>query len=432
MTLDNSPDPHILEVENLGKLSITSPLKFNSDVYVSDSAKVLFHSESNDIRPYFADHESTPMLEIAGPRKFLYFDPAETVCGIVTCGGLCPGLNDVIRAITLTCKLNYNVKKVLGFRYGYEGVSSNAKYPPMELTPETVDEIHHRGGTIIGSSRGPQDSKDMVKTLIKNRVNILFVIGGDGTLTGAHELVEEIQAQKLPISVIGIPKTIDNDIYGLETSFGFRTAVEEARKSISCAHEEAKSAYNGIGLVKLMGRDSGFITVDAALANSDVNFCLIPEEEFQLKGDNGLFARIEKRLERRHHAVIAVAEGAGQHLMKDMDLRDKSGNKLKADIGPFLKSEILNHLKSKDIPATVKYIDPSYTIRSCPANARDSIYCLLLGQMAVHAGMAGKTDMFVGFWNQHYTHVPLEFAIHKRKKINTTGFMWQTLSAMCD
>ncbi len=414
-----------LSISVLGEANISSNYKIEKSLFVDEEARVLFHTNTRDI----SNFPDEPKFESAGPRAKLFFEPGETVAGIVTCGGLCPGLNDVIRTITLTLQWQYGVKKVLGFRYGYQGLSSNAKEAPIELTADHVDNIHHLGGTMLGSSRGAQEPADMVKTLVKHKVNMIFTIGGDGTLTGAHALAEEITKQKLSISVIGIPKTIDNDICCSETTFGFNTAFEEARRSIQSAHVEAKAAFGGIGLVKLMGRDSGFITAAATLANSDVNFCLIPEEQICLEGDKGLLRRLEKRFERKDHAVIVVAEGVGQDLLQSESSTDKSGNAVYGDIGLFLKEKIKEHFKSLDKPVSIKYIDPSYNIRSCQANARDSILCLMLGENAVHAAMAGKTDMFIGFWNQNFTNVPLSAAIGRRKKVDLNSQFWQTIKA---
>lgn len=414
-----------LSIFSLGEANISSNYKIEKSLFVDEEARVLFHTNTKDI----SNFPDEPKFESAGPRAKLFFDPRETVAGIVTCGGLCPGLNDVIRTITLTLQWQYGVKKVLGFRYGYQGLSSNAKEAPIELTADHVDNIHHLGGTMLGSSRGAQEPVDMVKTLVRHNVNMIFTIGGDGTLTGAHALAEEIAKQKLSISVIGIPKTIDNDICCSETTFGFNTAFEEARRSIQSAHVEAKAAFGGIGLVKLMGRDSGFITAAATLANSDVNFCLIPEEQICLEGEQGLLRRLEKRFERKDHAVIVVAEGVGQDLLRSESSTDKSGNAVYGDIGLFLKEKIKEHFKSLDKPVSIKYIDPSYNIRSCQANASDSILCLMLGENAVHAAMAGKTDMFIGFWNQNFTHVPLSATIGRRKKVDLNSQFWQTIKA---
>jgi 6-phosphofructokinase 1 len=368
-----------------------------------------------------------PAFEMAGPRAQIFFEPTTLTCGIVTCGGLCPGLNNVIRSIVLTLTYAYDVPRVLGFRYGYTGLSGTSAYEPLLLTPKVVEDIHEHGGTLLGSSRGPQDVSDMVDTLMQGNVGILFAIGGDGTLRGASALRQEIARRDLPISVIGIPKTIDNDLAWIERSFGFATAVEEARQAIRAAHAEARGAWNGIGLVKLMGRHSGFIAAHASLANADVNFCLVPEVSFSLKGEGCLLQALEQRLARKHHAVIVVAEGAGQELLQEQGQveRDPSGNLRLKDIGVFLRDQITQHFAKQGTEVTIKYIDPSYIIRSLPANSIDAEYCLLLGQHAVHAGMAGRTDMVVGFWNQHFTHVPIALTVESRKRFDPRGEIWQ-------
>jgi 6-phosphofructokinase 1 len=355
---------------------------------------------------------------MAGPRERIYFDPSKLKCGIVTCGGLCPGLNDVIRAIVLGLFYHYDVKTVFGFRYGYEGLTYCHGHTPLELTPEIVKDIHKMGGSVLASSRGPQDVCEMVDTLERMNVGLLFTIGGDGTLRGAQAIAEEIGRRGLKIGVIGIPKTIDNDISFVEASFGFETAVSESRTAIESANTEAVGARNGIGLVKLMGRDSGFIAAYAALANNDVNFCLIPEVPFTLEG---LVKALKERLERRGHAVIVVGEGAGQNLMQGAGERDASGNIRFNDIGLFLKEKINGYFKDEGIEVNLKYIDPSYTIRSLPANPRDSAFCLLLGRHAVHAGMTGRTNMLVGFWKGEYTHVPIRLAVFWSTVLSCTG-----------
>lgn len=417
-----------LSVDTLGKAEFDSPLIDRKNCcFEDDNQKVMLYSGSENLAGY-ETLKSIPMMEKAGPRKKIFFDPAKLSCGIVTCGGLCPGLNDVIRTITLTLQLQYGVKDVYGFKYGYMGMISNAPQEPIKLTPHEVDEIHLKGGDILSSSRGTQDVGDIIDNLVKRNIGIVFAIGGDGTLTGASAIAKEIKKRGLKISVIGVPKTIDNDIFGIEKSFGFSTAVEAARSAVCGAHEEAKGAWNGIGLVKLMGRDSGFIAAYATLANSDVNFCFVPEVELKLDGENGFLSLLEKRIERKHHGLIVVAEGAGQNLMAgECRHKDASGNVLHADIGMFLKIKIQSHFEERGIPLVLKYIDPSYIIRSVPANSEDSAFCLMLGQYAVHAGMAGKTDMVIGYWNQYFTHIPISLATLKRKKIDTQGHLWQTV-----
>ncbi len=416
-----------LTIPSLGERTYSCPLNLDPDVYIDDSQKTLVYSSATIVDQYIKANRPLPAFELAGARKDLYFNPSEITCGIVTCGGLCPGLNDVIRTVVLSLVWQYKVKRVLGYMYGYEGLSPSARLKPMEMTPERVDGIQNSGGTILGSSRGQQDEKEMVDTLVRDNISILFTIGGDGTFKGALAISDEIKRRGLKISVIAIPKTIDNDIYCSERTFGFNTAIEKARNAIYIAHEEAKAAWNGIGFVKLMGRDSGFIAAHATLANSDVNFCFIPEAPFTLEGEKGFLPTLKKRLEKRHHAVIVVAEGAGQDLIAGQGEKDASGNIIHKDIGEYLRDNINTYLNAQGVEFILKYIVPSYTIRSCPANADDSVFCIMLGKEAVHAGMTGKTDMFVGYWNHSFTHVPLRTVVGKRKYINTKGSLWQKI-----
>ena len=255
-------------------------------------------------------------------------------------------------------------------------------------------------------------------------VRILFAIGGDGTLRGAQALSEEIERRDMKIGVIGIPKTIDNDISYVDKSFGFDTAVAESRTAIYSAHVEATGARNGIGLVKLMGRHSGFIAAHAALANNDANFCLVPEAPFTLEA---FLDALRERIVQRHHAVVVVAEGAGQELMGKNLKRDSSGNIRLGDIGLFLRDRIRDYFRDIGTEVTLKYIDPSYTIRSMPANPNDSVFCLLLGQYAIHAGMAGRSNLVVGYWNGEFTHVPIALAVSKRKQIDPQGSLWSSV-----
>src|SRR5580704_9221136 len=332
------------------------------------------------------DASDPPALsfEVAGPREHLYFDSAKTTAAIVTCGGLCPGLNDVIRGIVMELWHGYGVTEILGMRYGYEGLVPRHGHQPLQLMPDTVSTIQAFGGTILGTSRGPQNITEMVDGLEELGIDILFVIGGDGSLKGAAGLVAEIHRRDLHKSVIGIPKTIDNDILYLDKSFGFETAFAEAVKAVSCAHVEAVSVINGIGLVKLMGRESGFIACYAALASQHVNFCLIPEVPFDLRGRWGFLEVLRQRIVQRKHAVILVAEGAGQQLLAaNSSETDASGNRRLGDIGLFLHDEIKRFFHSLDLPIPLKYIDPSYAIRSVPAGPDVNVYCSILAQRAV-------------------------------------------------
>jgi 6-phosphofructokinase 1 len=409
-------------IDRLGECRIPSPMQTGQ--FVGDDEHVLYHDKMGEVNECLRSGAEPPQFETAGPREKIYFDPSKLKCGIVTCGGLCPGLNDVIRAIVLGLFYHYGVKTVFGFRYGYEGLTYRYGHVPVELTPEMVKDIHKMGGSILASSRGPQDISEMVDTLDRMNIGILFTIGGDGTLRGAQALSEEIGRRGLKIGVIGIPKTIDNDISFVQSSFGFDTAVSESRTAIDSAHTEALGARNGVGLVKLMGRESGFIAAFATMANSDVNFCLIPEAPFTLEA---FLKALKERLEARGHAVIVVGEGAGQNLMQETGAKDASGNVRFSDIGLFLKEKINGYFKKEGMEVNLKYIDPSYTIRSLPANPRDSAFCLLLGRHAVHAGMSGRTNMVVANWKGEFTHVPIRLATSSRKKIEPNGRFWSTV-----
>lgn len=416
----------VIPVDTLGEGKYDSPFKAKRQRFYTDDNGVIREVLARDIQQA-SSLDDLEFFQLAGAREKLFFNPKNVTVGIVTCGGLCPGLNDVIRAITFCALEGYGVKRVLGFQYGYEGLVARYFHPPVELNTSNTDDIHEKGGTILKSSRGPQDTDEIVHTLKHYKVDILITIGGDGTLRGARDIQEGVARHGLKIAVIGIPKTIDNDISLVERSFGFETAVEGAWDVINCAHAEAKAARHGVGLVRLMGRESGWIAASASIANSNVNFCLIPEVDFDLDGPSGFYEQLRQRLERKDHAVVVVAEGAGQRLLNEASKgKDRSGNKKLGDIGLFLNAGIKSWFKEKGVEVNTKYFDPSYSIRSTPANANDSEYCLLLGNNALHAGMAGKTNMIVGLHNHRLVHLPIPM-IGKRKQVNPDRWVWQTV-----
>ncbi len=368
---------------------------------------------------------SSLLFEMAGPRSMLYFDPDQTRAGIVTCGGLCPGLNNVIRSVFLELHFAYSVQEVLGFRGGYIGLDPSRSKPPIRLTPEIVDSIHKEGGTMLGTSRGPVDVAIAVDRLIELRINILFVVGGDGTQRGGNELYHEARKRGYDLSVVGIPKTIDNDVAFVSRTFGYLTAVEEAEKVLSRAHVEARSVENGISLVKLMGRYAGFITAGATIACQDVNFAFVPEVPFKLDGPRGFLAALKERILSRAHALIVVAEGAGQDLIENCPEEiDASGNIKVKDIGLFLKERIGSFFSDEKIPVVMRYIDPGYLIRSSPADAEDAVLCDLFARNAVHAAMAGKTGLVIGYLHDKFIHVPIELLTSRRKFMKPDSSLW--------
>jgi len=417
-----------LRITALGERLFPSRLGFSavdSDTmpeYVTDDHRMRFQVEVN-LR---AGEVTDASFEVAGPRDHTYFDPGRSKVAIVTCGGLSPGLNNVIRSVVLDLYFKYQVAEIVGIRNGFKGLNPAHGYRPILLKPENVDGIEKYGGSILGSSRGNEDPKTMVDTLENLGISILLCVGGDGTLRGAHAIWEEIRRRGLKIAVVGVPKTIDNDINFVYKTFGFDTAVGKAREVLDCAHAEALGAPNGIGLVKVMGRDSGFIAAYATLASLEVNFCLIPEVPFDLYGDGAFLPLLEERLKRREHAVIVVAEGAGQDLIRsDTERRDASGNILHEDVGIFLKNKVSQYFEERRFHINLKYIDPSYIIRSVPADATDAIFCDNLSRHAAHAGVAGKTDLVIGYWHGVYVHVPLPLAVRTRKRVRLDGSLWR-------
>lgn len=412
-----------LQVASLGECTLTSPLTGAKDVvFIDDAHRIRYQHKTG---PDVPAEEAELSFEEAGPRERIFFDSANTTAAVVTCGGLCPGLNNVIRSVYSELTHNYGVRRVLGIRSGYRGLNPAVGPPPVEMTQAYVEHIHKLGGTVLGSSRGPQNVSIMVDFLESQQVDILFCIGGDGTQRGAHVICEEIARRGLRKAVVGIPKTIDNDIPFVWMTFGYVSALEQAEEVLRGAHVEACGAPNGIAIVKLMGRHAGFIAAGAALASDEANFVLVPEIEFPLEGEGGFLEALRQRMQARGHALIVVAEGAGQHLFQGRDAkRDASGNVQFQDIGVFLRDRIKAYFTEHNVEVSIKYIDPSYVIRSVPANAWDRILTNQMARNAVHAAMAGRTDMLIGFWTNELIHVPLQTATTAKKRLDLCSDLW--------
>jgi len=420
------------DIPTLAEAKIPSPVQNRAEganriSFVSDNERVVLDVRELSLVRQVKEGQAPSCFQLAGPRSNIFFDPSKLRCALVTCGGLCPGLNDIIRSMVLELHWGYGVRNIYGIRYGLQGFIPKFGHDVIDLTPGYVANIHERGGSVLGSSRGPQNVEEIVDCLERLNIGILFMIGGDGTLMAATRIVAAILERNLKISVVGVPKTIDNDIYMVSRSFGFDTAVDVATRAIMSAHNEAQGYPNGIGLLKLMGRHSGFIAATASLAQQDVNFVLIPEVDFDLVAPNGLLVALEARLADRSHAVIVVAEGAGQKFFEDAQTeRDASGNIKLKDIGVYLKESIQSYFDAKRMDISIKYIDPSYMIRSLPANANDRVFCNFLGRNAVHAGMAGKTNLLIGHWNNNFVHVPMKTVAGHRKQMDPKGRLWRS------
>lgn len=426
------------EVEVLGDCKIPSPLAKpgwinnkmldDTDVRIMYDPQVRGHCDASSgggaISP------SPFSMRVANARQTLFFEPKNVVAGIITCGGLCPGLNDVVRALVHACYGNYEVQAVYGFRYGYWGLSAAGRDSALLLSRTSVHQIHHHGGTFLGTSRGPQSIEEMVDTLVQYKVNILFTIGGDGTQRGAESIGNEVRRRGLAISIMGIPKTIDNDLSFSHRTFGYLTAVEAATKAIRCVHAEAQSHDHGVGIVKVMGRHSGFIAAQATISCANVDICLVPEDPMPLET---VLKLVDARLQIASNCVICVAEGFGQNWSQHGSEQDASGNAKLIDIGAVLSQAVSKwmkkHPKYKD--GTVKYIDPSYMVRSCPATANDSAFCVSLANLAVHEAMAGVTNAVVSFWYSNFIMVPIRLATSLRKVLDINGKTWRQVREMC-
>ncbi|XP_078172013.1 ATP-dependent 6-phosphofructokinase 2-like [Carex rostrata] len=395
-------------------------------------SSILFDTNNpNPISNSDATHDVTAASPLAylraGPRRIINFDASKVCAAIVTCGGLCPGSNTVIRELVVGLTELYGVKDIYGIPMGYRGFYTA---DPIKLDPRSVHDWHKKGGTMLTTTRGGFDLQKIVDAIVKHGYNQLYVIGGDGTMRGALDIYKELKRRKLNISITGVPKTVDNDIGIIDRSFGFDTAVEVAQQAISAAHTEAESAVNGIGLVKLMGRSTGHIALHSTLSSRDVDCCLIPELTFYLYGKGGLFEFIDQQLKQNGHVVIVVAEGAGQeiisHIAAEKQEKDPSGNPIFADTGTYLKKELKNWWDQTHPGElfTVKYIDPTYMIRAVAANASDNSYCTLLAHSAIHGVMAGYTGFVPGPVNRNYGYIPLEDIAVKRNVVDTKNHTW--------
>lgn len=434
--MEDIKDIYDFTTESLGECKYRSPIELSTVVgdyranYVTDDSFVINNVGIHNLKAAQA-LDSSNLMQKAGPREYIYFEPSSAVAGICTCGGLCPGLNDVIRAIVRCLWNRYGVRTIYGMRYGFRGFFEEEGQPPLMLNPDNVDEIHKIGGSFLGTSRGGgQRVSDIVDTIQRLKMNMMFIIGGDGTQRGSLDIACEIERRGLQCAVVGVPKTVDNDLQFIDRSFGFETAVQRAKEAVAASHMEAHSQVNGIGLVKLMGRESGFIATAAALASHETNFCLIPEVPFDIEGPKGFLEALHQRLIARKHAVVIVAEGAGQDLLTKTGETDASGNIKLNDIGVYLRDKIIAHFKENHFHINLKYIDPSYQIRASVTTASDSIYCERLGNNAVHAAIAGKTKIVIGLVHDKFVHIPISMATMHRNVVDPEGSLWRdTLDA---
>ncbi|WP_397601861.1 ATP-dependent 6-phosphofructokinase [Silvanigrella sp.] len=441
-TIEIKPETFMVESlsQSFGQAHIPSPLRvsFQTENFIEDGKDRILVDISLEGLLKASRPDNGKILfqpstfELAGPREKIFWNPDNLKVAIVTCGGLAPGLNNVVQNLVTFLSDRYRVKNIYGVPFGYQGfthdpLTKRFAFGWRRLDSLSVQNIDFEGGSVLGTGRGHSNPISIVDALMLRDINILFTIGGDGTLAGANAIHEEIKRRKVPIALIGIPKTIDNDVLWVSKTFGFESAVGKAVEALRCAQTEARSAFHGIGLVKIMGRNCGALTATAAVAMNDIDFVLVPEVPICLDGQNGLLNAIVRKVIDKGYITIAVAEGAGQELFPPSEIeKDASGNVKLKDIGKFLQKVITDEFKSRNIETTLKYIDPSYMLRSQTTSADDSVFCAKLGQ---NAAMAGKTGCMIGYAHERFTHVPLAAAALGKKHLNVNEPLWLSVLA---
>jgi len=393
--------------------------------FLNPNEKVLGTILMNDSKAALRSHALDGGAIRGNACKHIWWEPKKVKAALITAGGLCPGLNSIIQGVTNCLWRDYGVRQIVGITAGYNGLSDPAKHPSMLLTPELVEDIHMRGGSILKAGRGGFNAAKICETLRAGGYTHLFVIGGDGTQYAGHLLYVEARKQKLPISVVGVPKSIDNDVLFVDRTFGFDSAVEAAAGVIRNGWVEATSCPNAVGIVKLMGRDAGFVAAHAALASNLVDLVLVPEVEVEMED---VLQFVDATLAHKGHMVVVVAEGAGQaHVATGQ--KDASGHTVYGDVGVYLRDTLNKHLKPKG--GRTFYIDPSYIIRSVPPTPNDHIYCARLANNAVHTAMRGYTGVCVGAIHNIIVILKSKLIASGKKQLKIKSSTWQSCVQVC-
>lgn len=394
--------------------------------FLNPDELVMGHIILNDSKAGSRRQEIANGCVRANACEKIWWDPADVRAAIVTCGGLCPGLNSIIREVTMCLWHQYGVRHITGIQFGYNGLSNPELYAPKHLGPKAVREIHMKGGSVLKAGRGGLEAERICDNLEKMGVNMLFVVGGDGTQAAGNLLYEEARRRNLQLSIVGVPKSIDNDILFFDKTFGFDTAVSAACNVIRNGWVEATSCEKGVGIVKLMGRDAGFVCMDAALSSTIVDLCLIPEVSVKMED---IMDHIDETLQRKNFMVIAVAEGAGQEHVATGKV-DATGHTIYGDIGTHLRDSVNKHLKPSG--GRCFYIDPSYIIRSVPIDPNDHVYCSRLARDAVHSAMRGYTGVVVGPIHNVICMIPMQLIASGKRHVPTKSSNWQACVQVCN
>lgn len=322
--------------------------------------------------------------------------------GILTGGGDCPGLNAVLRACARYC--NERGTSLIGYMNGWQGVLEGES---MLLDRRAVKGIVHLGGTILGTSRtDPLEVNGglarMKHTLEEDGVEGLIVVGGDGTLSAALELSRE------GFNVLGVPKTIDNDLCGTDVTFGFDTAVSIATDAIDRLHTTAE-AHKRVIVVEVMGNHSGWIAAYAGIAGG-ADVVLVPEVPFELRD---VCDRIRDRERRgRSFSIVVIAEGA-RSLERADEPVERRGKIRPGQISFWLADEI-----EKAIGTETRFVVLGHIQRGGTPTAYDRILATRYGIHAAELAMQGRWGMMVSLSGRHMDAVPLEEAVGQLRELD--------------
>ncbi len=307
--------------------------------------------------------------------------------GVLTSGGDSPGMNAAIRAVVRACKY-YNLESI-GIRQGYEGLIQN---DVQLLGPRSVKNIINQGGTILKTARSEEfrteaGRKKAFQNIQKNKIDGLIVIGGDGSFKGANILHQEYN---LPF--IGVPGTIDNDIFGTDFTIGYDTALNTVVEAVDKLRDTATS-HDRVFFVEVMGRDAGFIALNSGIA-SGAQDILIPEKKDHI---NELIQSLELSAKSgKKSSIVVVAEG------------EKLG-------GVF---ELANQVKARHPEYDIRVTVLGHIQRGGSPSCQDRVLASRLGIAAVEALMDGKTNVMTGLRSNKVVYTPIEEAIRKHNSID--------------
>jgi 6-phosphofructokinase 1 len=408
-----------------------------------------------DIIQVFADNgylDAFPRFLRTGEQPEYRFDPTDVTIGILIAGGIAAGLNMVVDSIvkrhfalaTQIAGGEPQSLRIYGYDGGYkgmmqskrfllaptEGAGRRANYPAGLPIRATDGQATSGGSTLVKAGRGEELTdeqailslaREHVRKIVTEGLDILYVIGGNGTLSWAARLceaLEEMQDAK-PIAIVGGPKTMDNDVFFTDATFGFRTAVDVATNFVLGIHHDAR-AQDRIGLLEVFGASAGWVALHAHADSGEGDEVLIPERMPEKREDHndflgGILDYVEKRLEDNDHAVVVVAEGAmPEWQWRDAGAKDRAFanllSKMKQRYGPA-------RAEAGKEPFAISDVRTRYLVRGTPPNTYDIELCKVTGRLMVDTALAGFTGCAVHRWQNDYVLVPFRTAAERLKQV---------------